>query len=163
MPLPALRQRLLAAWLAMLCTTASAGGLGASSGAFACSFNDFSRCTEGSARVALHEGKVQSVSFESRSCATKARPATQCRLEVSRSGTDRWAENGHTLSVTFAHPRYTELTDLFSVAVEEARIVLDFSDAQSLTRCKDGSGKPAGELPERIVIAPQGETCQVAF
>lgn len=162
MPSPALR-KLLPAWLATLCAAASAGGLGASSGTFACSYHDFGSCTEGSARVTLQEGKVQSVSFDSKSCGTKARPAARCQLEVSRSGPDKWAENGHTLSVTFAHPRYTELVDLFSVAVEDARIVLDFSDAQSITKCKGSDGKAAGELPERLVIAPRADKCQVEF
>lgn len=161
--MPALKKTLVTATLAALGAAASAGGLGESSGTFACSYKDFSRCNEGSASVTLQGGKVQSVSFDSRFCATKAQPAAHCRLETARSGADKWEESGRTLSVTFTNPRHAELTDLFSVVVEDTRILLDFGDAQSLTRCKGSNGKAAGDLPERVVIDPQAEKCRVEY
>lgn len=139
-------------------TTAPAAGLAESSGTYACSYNEFSDCSEGSARVTLLHGKVQSVSFDSKFCATKARPAASCKLDIARGGAEKWEEKGHTLSVTFSHPRFTELTDVFAVSVEDARIVLDFGDTQPSTKCK-----PAGDLPERLVIEPQAEKCRVEF
>lgn len=153
------RSRPAAFLLATLCTSSAvAAGLAESSGTYSCSYNDFSRCSEGSARVTLLDGKVQSVSFDSKFCATKARPAASCKLDIARGGADKWEEKGRTVSVTFIHPRFSELTDVFAVSVEDGQIVLDFGETQPSTKCK-----PAGELPERLVIAPQAEKCRVEF
>jgi hypothetical protein len=161
--MPVLKKTLVTALLAAAGAAASATVLGHASGTYACTFQEFSRCTEGRASVTLVDGKVQSVSFDSKFCATKARPAASCRLETSRGGADKWEDQGRTLSVTFPHPRYTELTDTLGVSVEDTQIVLDFGDAQSITKCKDSAGKAAGDLPERVVIAPQAEKCRVEF
>jgi hypothetical protein len=161
--MPVLTKTLVTALLAAAGAAASATVLGMASGTYACTFQEFSRCTEGRASVTLVDGKVQSVSFDSKFCATKARPAANCRLETTRGGADKWQENGRAVSVTFAHPRYTELVDTFGVSVEDAQIVLDFGDAQSITKCKDNAGKAAGDLPERVVITPQAEKCRVEF
>lgn len=161
--MPVLTKTLVTALVAAACAAASATVLGHASGTYACTFQEFSRCTEGRASVTLVDGKVQSVSFDSKACATKAQPAAHCRLETTRGGADKWEENGRALSVTFPHPRYTELIDTLAVSVEEAQIVLDFGDTQALTRCKDNAGKAAGDLPERLVITPQAEKCRVEF
>lgn len=154
--MPRLKLALPVLLLAWLGAAASATALSQSSGTYACRYKHFKTCSEGNAQVTLQDGKLQSVSFANQFCPVKKKPPATCALQATRSGQQAWADDGRTTSITFADPKHPHLEDVFAVMVEDERIVLDFSDAQPITRCTDG-----GDLPDRIVIDPRSETCRV--
>lgn len=147
---------LSALFLASLAAAASAATLNQSSGTYACRYKDFKTCSEGSAQVTLLNGRLQAVSFGNSFCPVKAKPPGGCTVESTRSGAQKWADDGRLTRITFSDPKHPNLDDVFAVSVEDERIVLDFNDSQPVLRCTEG-----GDLPERLVIDPRTEKCRV--
>jgi hypothetical protein len=126
---------------------------------YSCSYKAFSRCENGTATVKLLEGKVQELNFESTVCGAKGKPARRCVMTTTRSGVDAWREDGQAVHIVFSKDskkRHKELDDEMMVSVEGDRVVLDFTDTQTLTRCDDGA-----EMPEKLTILREAAQCKI--
>jgi hypothetical protein len=157
--MPLLKSALPALCLVALGSAATAASLASTSGTYACTYRDFRQCTDGSAKVTLADGKLQAVVFVNNFCPVKRKPPGGCTVESERTGgPGKWADDARATRITFTDPKHPQLEDVFAVVVEDEHIVLDFSDTQPVTRCKD-----SGDLPERIVIDPRTAQCRVNF
>lgn len=128
---------------------------------YSCSYKAFSRCENGTATVKLLEGKVQELNFESTACGVKGKAARRCVMTTTRSGADAWRDEGQAVRIVFSNDskkRHKELDDEMTVSVEGDRVVFDFTDTQTLTRCDDGA-----EMPEKLTILREVAQCKTEF
>lgn len=148
--------------LALLLSAAAAGaaplGLGDPNGSYRCSFRLFAQCGDGTATVRLLDGKIQQVSFETLFCARQGRPANRCVFDTRRDGEDRWTDTPAGVRIAFTNRKWAELDDVLAVLVDAGRILLDFEDTQSVTKCSAGV-----DLPEKLTIDPARPQCQVEY
>jgi hypothetical protein len=148
--------------LPLLLSAAAAGaaplGLGDPNGSYSCRFRMFTQCGDGTATVRLVDGKIQQVSFESLFCARQGRPANRCVLDTRRDGADRWTDTPQGVRIAFTNRKWAELDDVLTVSVDADRILIDFEDAQSVTKCSAGV-----DLPEKLTIDPNRPQCQVEY
>lgn len=128
---------------------------------YSCTYKAFSRCETGVATVKLLDGKVHELNFENTVCGTKGKPPKRCVLTTARSGTDAWRDDGNAVRIVFseaAKRRHKELDDEMVVSIDGDRVVLDFSETQTLTRCDDGA-----EIPEKLTILRETPQCKTEF
>jgi hypothetical protein len=128
---------------------------------YSCTYKAFSRCENGTATVKLLEGKVQELSFENTVCGTKGKPERRCVMTTTRSGADAWRDDGQAVRIVFSNDskkRHKELDDEMLVSVEGDRVVFDFTDTQTVTRCDDGA-----EMPEKLTILREVAQCKTEF
>jgi len=147
--------------LVALCAAPFAVARAEAPASYSCSYKAFSRCENGTATVKLLEGKVQELTFENTVCGVKGKPERRCTMTTTRSGVDAWRDDGQAVRIVFSKAskkRHLELDDEMLVSVQDDRVVLDFTNTQTITRCDDGA-----EMPEKLTILREVAQCKTEF